>query len=216
MREILGHFGSQSSSYRLWSGVSGMAIGAVAIPSGIVMTNRSDSMVAGPIALGIGIGSVVGGGLSLLIPSDPLERLHRSFEERAASGKPAAQIVAEMENEWRERVESERTMRRVIGGIGIGLGTAALGTGAFLALRKPPLGRLSTDEQYGFGAAFLGLGAVSVFTGLQAFILEDNLEASYSVYRRMKAPPAGPVASLPSFSFAPMPGGGFIGLHGTF
>jgi hypothetical protein len=140
-------------------------------------------------------------------------RLHRSFEERAASGKPAAQIVAEMENEWRERVESERTMRRVIG---IGVGTAALGTGAFFALRKPPLGRFSTDAQYGLGAAFLGLGAVSVFTGLQAFILEDKLEASYSVYRRMKAPLAGTVASLPSFPFAPMPGGGVIGLQGTF
>jgi hypothetical protein len=207
-------------------------MGGVLIPTGIyvltrdpcversgvtVCPNGADSVsMGGAIILGVGIGSLVGGILNLALTTQPFGRLHENFEERRASRRPPAQVVADTEREWRERAESSRTSRQVFGVIAIGIGGAALAVGTVVAFLNEPLGDLTPNAHYALAAASSGLGALTVLAGFQTYFMAEPVEVGWETYRRTKNGTTA-TAFRAQLGGAPLPsGGGLVTLGTTF
>jgi hypothetical protein len=224
LQGLLEHFGRQSRGYRTWGGLSSLAIGAAAIPSGVILLHRGngDTEFSGALVLGLGIGTVLGGGLLLAFPFGSVNqfgRLSSSIDARQTAGQSSSEIVAAIESQWRENAESSRALRRTIGIIAVSVGTMALAGGTYLALADASNANFSRKEQYGFSAVFFGLGSVSVISGLQAFFFEEPIEAAWKTYESLRSPRSSssqPLLRLRSVGYSPVPGGGVVGLAATF
>lgn len=229
--DLLDRLSSDVHSARVWSGAFGLGAGAVLLPTGIYVSTRSDCVdqggvtvcpsdssigLGGPIILGAGIGLVLGGAINLMVASHPFESLHEKFVQRRAEGKTPAQVVSETEEDWRDKAQSTRTLRQIAGVLAVGVGGLGLIGGTTLALVKPPLGKLSANEQYGFAAAILVPSAIAVAGGLGVYFFPEPSEVAWETYRRMKNPPPRPTSFRPQLGAAPLPGGGLVTLGATF
>jgi hypothetical protein len=229
--ELLGHFSAEASSYRAWGSGIGLGMGALLIPVGIVMITSASTTttvggvtvtrdepvgLGGPIVLGLGIGSALGGILNLVLVSHPFERLSDAFEERRRAGKAPAVVVAETESEWQDKVESQRSLRKVFGVIGVVAGGLVLAGGTAFAL-APISTSLTRNEQYGLAAALIATGSLSALAGIQLYFFSDPFESSYETYRRMKGPTAPRVGlGRPQLGATPVQGGAALTLGATF
>ncbi|MBX3187282.1 MAG: hypothetical protein KF819_09710 [Labilithrix sp.] len=184
----LGELSSQSRNYRTWGGIGTIAVGAAVIPAGAVMLGRSSddgSPAPGLITVSVGAGAVLGGVLLLAVPTlgpaGSFESLQQELDEGRAAGRPPAEIVAAVEAAWREKAETQRALRQVAGGIGIGVGALAVAGGTIFAVADP-IGDLSRAEQDGFAAAFLASGFLAVVLGFQGLMIEESLESSWRAH----------------------------------
>jgi hypothetical protein len=229
--DLLDRLSSDVRSARVWSGAFAIGAGAVVLPTGIYVSTRSncfdqggvtvcpsDSSIGlgGPIILGAGIGLILGGAINLAVASHPFEDLHDKFVQRRAEGKTPAQVVSETEEGWRDKVQSTRTLRQVAGILAVSVGGLGLIGGTALALVKPPFGKLSANEQYGFAAAILVPSAVAVAGGLGVYFFPEPSEVAWETYRRMKTPPPRAASFHPQIGAAPLAGGGLVTLGATF
>lgn len=220
MHETLSILASGYDGYRISSAIAGLAIGGVAIPTGIVMLNRvpansgATQSLGGAIVLGAGIGAVVGGGLNLAIGVNPNTKLLDGFEHRMRSGSTPEANVAETEILWRQTAEETRAARKIAGGLGLGIGSVAMGVGMYFAL-APKMSSLGRSEQDGYAALLMTAGIATVIGSLQVFFIQSSLETSWQGYRGGKGLAKSP-RMTPQVGVAPMPGGGLLSLSSRF
>jgi hypothetical protein len=215
---LLTNLSSPSRGFRAWGGISALALGGATVPAGIAMFDKGYNSFAATITLALGAGEVIGGILVLAFPSGPSARfqeLSNLAEEQRAAGKSPGEIVSQVENKWRENADGSRSLRHVVGLLGVGTGTVCLAGGMYLAFADVPSTSLSKTEQYGFSAALLGLGYAGIIFGLQAFFFEEPVEAAWKTYIRAK-PRRTSLLKLRGIGYAPAPGGGVLSLGATF
>jgi len=210
MGDALHAIGDDVRATRLFVGVAGLGVGAVSIPVGYSLAtadgaNNTDQTI-GYMVMGWGIGSAVGGVLSLALRIHPGEQLADSFDEMKERHLPPAYILAETERQWRVSSEHQRTARKIGGVFGLVIGGVSL-IGGTLLLATDPSATSPIDKttQHGFGAAFLGLGTLAVYGGGALLFMRSEVERSYEMYSRRK-----PVYGLgkPMIGGGPLPGGG--------
>ena len=218
MGNALHSVGDDARATRIFVGVSGLGVGALSIPVGYAVATQDGAneteKTIGYSVFGWGIGSAIGGVLSLALHIDPSERLADRFDERKESRVPAAQILRETEREWKEVSDRERRGRKFGGVMSIVVGGLALAGGSALLLSNP--GSASVDERsqlHGFGAAFVGLGTLALYGGGRLLLTRSDVERSYESYVRTK-----PVYgwSPPALSLASLPGGAYLSLGSRF
>src|SRR5262249_3920646 len=82
MDAAFGDYPARARGYRIWMGLGGLVIGAVAVSTGFYLL-RNGPAFGGGMVLGAGAGATAGGA-ALLLERDPLERVASSYEERKA------------------------------------------------------------------------------------------------------------------------------------
>jgi hypothetical protein len=209
-------YAAQANRTRLATALTGLGIGAVMVPSGIVLMGRTDG-----ISRALVIGMVVGGSAQLasvplvLIPTR-MDEIRDDFRSRPASLESKA-TVREIENEWRDAAESSRHKRTYVGATMLGVGTVSLATGLSLLLAPQGVLGMSRKTQYTWGGVTMGVGTPVITIGVR-FLLEWSLEeTSWEAYRTMKSD-AGSLARLrwPSLSVTPVPGGALASVAMTY
>ncbi len=214
---MLKHFASQERNVAVWGGISLLAIGAAGISAGVATDALEPTRGSSSFPFfNFGV-AVAAGGVTVLALHPfvfPFEQLSRYADQRrAAGGKIEArsgEIVAAIESEWRAKADSSRTSRRTVGAVGLGLGTLSVAAGTYLAITSDS-GRSSAQSD----AAFLFIpGAIVMGMSLRALFVEEPVESAWKVYESARSSRA----SLKStrFGCAPIPGGGVLGIGGTF
>ena len=207
-------------AYRWIGAVSELAVGGTLLPAGAVLYSREGSAVTGAL-IGLGVAGLVGGLRTVVFGSDfdAHDRAESAMEHERALGHDDAAVLAAGENELRHAADSQRLERLVGGGIGAGLGVAALGWGAAFAAADFTSSSFTRRQQDGVSVALLLGGAICTVTSLQALLLPSTAEVSWQGYSQTKR--AKSVAAFaPSevaFHATPLPGGGAsAGISGKF
>jgi hypothetical protein len=152
-QDRLGRFLEQERAAELrqyWAvAIGGLAVGAPQIGLGVYMLGQSD--VA---AQAIGPGMIIGGsvdcllGVAPLLAPTPMSILRDFHATERASGKPAEQVVRDVEDKWRDLVARQRLGRMIGGLFDLVVGIPAFTTGLVFALAKPGLAGMSSQTQY--------------------------------------------------------------------
>lgn len=205
-------------SYRLGGGLTGLGLGAVAIPVGAVMMGRDSGSIGGGVVLGAGIGSVVGGALVLtgLFDDSPYSAVTAAIAREKAQGKDDRSALRAGEAELKKSVESIRSGRTIGGALIIGLGVASLGAGAVFGLGDFTGPKLERREQDAIAAGFFGYGILTTLVGIQTLLFPTPVESAWDGYSAAKrTAQVGP--RLVGVGGGPLPGGGAsVGLTGLF
>jgi len=200
-------YAAQANRTRIATALTGLGIGALMIPSGLVLMGRTDG-----ISRALVIGMVVGGAAQLasaplqFIPTR-MDEIRDDFMSRPASLESKA-TVREIENEWRLAAEASRHKRAYVGTTLLIVGTLNFSAGLSLLLAPEGILGMSRKTQYTWGGIMMGVGTPVTTIGVH-FLLEWSLEeTSWEAYRTMKSD-AGSLANLrwPSVGVAPIPGG---------
>lgn len=162
-----------------------------------------------------GIGSAIGGVLSLVLRVDPGERLADSFDEMKEKKLPPSRILADTEREWRAASSRERSGRKIGGVVSLVVGGASLIGGTVLLATDPSANAvIDRSTQHAFGAVFIGLGTLALYTGGALLLTRSEIERSYETYTQRKPVYGG---GKPLIGAAPLPGGGgFVSLGAQF
>ena len=217
---LLRHRADNGRWFGIGTGIAGLAIGAVCIPTGVYMITKNQppnelttDPVPGTVLIGVGISTATTGIFSFFLSSGDLDSIGRSLEDREEAGEPAPQIVAEIEHEWRAKAESTHGSRRTVGILSIVGGILVMGVGTGFAIADP-FGGLSRSEQQTLGAIMVSGGGVSVLGGFGSIFLESEVESTWATYQSFKGDGAGligpmPVAT-PTFGITPMRNGAMV------
>lgn len=211
---LLRHRADHGRMFGIATGIAGLAIGAVCIPTGVYMINKNQQdPVPGTILTGVGIGTATIGIFSFFFSSGDLDSLGRSLEDKEEGGEPAPEVVLEIEHAWREKAESTHSTRRTVGILGIVGGILVMGVGAGFAIADP-VGGLSQSEQQTLGALLVSGGAVNTLGGFGSLFLETEVESTWETYQSFKGPNAGLTPPMPmpapTFGVAPTRGGAMV------
>jgi hypothetical protein len=197
--------------------VAGVVVGGAAIPTGAVMLNRDDDaqQIGGAIALGVGIGSVLGGILQLFVSNGATLDMDEKLEHAMATGAPPDVVVRSVEQQWAQAVADVRTGRKIGGGLSMGLGGLALGAGTVLAMVDTSDDFTST-EQAVTSSALIATGAFALVGGIQIFVMESPQEVAWNTYAAATGLDPEPLVSAPRLQLGALPGGGGVSIGGAF
>lgn len=198
------------SSFRLWGGVSALALGVALIPPGAILLKRNSGVESG-LFLGAGIGAALAGALTLTLASDPMEQIADAYQAEKDAGMGPDQLVLSIEDEWRKEAKRSADLRAVFGPVLVGLSVIAVGAGIVTAMIEPGAEtNTSRDLRITAGAAASLLGAAGCIGAFRLIFVPDDVEEKWSIYRETR----GLQSSL---GFAPLPGGGgALSWSGTF
>jgi len=207
------------TGYQLAGGLTGIGIGALAVPMGAVMFGRDSGSLAGAAVLGGGIGAALGGGLVLtgLFNDDPYTAMTAAMAREKALGRDDHAAVLAGEAELKKAAAAARWNRTVTGVAVIALGALGLGAGTVFALADFTAPNLSRREQDLISAGFFGYGLLSTLAGVQTLLFPTTLETTWDGYSAAKRSTAASAPRLLNVGGGPLPGGGAsVGLTGVF
>jgi Caspase domain len=199
-----------------YAGLGGAALTAALIPSS--RGNGDDRLRLGMGMIGA---SLLGAGvISFFLKATPEENMAVEFAQLDKSTESArASSVLLMEGKFKAAAESAARMRHIAGGVEMALGAAYIGLSvALLANPKSELNANSARLLY-FGA---GLGATMILQGLfVALFFQQPIERAFRFYQQnSRLSESLGTGKNPGVSFSPsvsvVPGGGSIGVQGTF
>lgn len=221
LRDVLGTRAEAQRSARTAMALSGLAVGAVAIPTGIYLIGELPEQTLPFVVLGLGIGAVLGSALSLLlVPPESAEAIVETLEARAAQGASAEENVEKTLTAWREAAESLHTQRRVLAILLPMLGAVSLGAGVATAIAGANEGGSTRDGLLAISTVTFAGGMVFGIAGFQVGFVELPEEWAYHEYmkvRRVDLPPRSELkAAEISFGISPLPGGATVSLGATF
>ena len=209
LRGVLHVYGQAERARRKWVGGTGVAVGVLEMGTGIgyLGASNSDARPSGYILV---IGGAVTSGLSAAVTlglgSGDAEDLVRLLDNRVKDKRPASTVVREVEAAWKLEAESAYA-RRVVGGYTLLLVGAGLGSyGASQAFTER--GQVSFLPSSGLMFA----GAFTMLSGATQIAIPSPLESGLDAYRAS----TGRASLNVSASAAPLPGGGMLGLNGSF
>jgi hypothetical protein len=193
-------------------GVGGLLAGAPQIALGAYLGGESD-LAARAVAPGL----IVAGSLNcllglrpLLVPTTSSTLLDLYASERRA-GKPARDVVRDIESRWRTLVELQRRRRVTEGILELVIGVPSFATGLTFALAKPGLARMSSETQYGWARALVGLDFL-IYQGI-ASLVAPPADTAFDMYQILRH---GSAATPPRVGIVPIPGGVAMGIAGSF
>lgn len=215
----LGRFLEQERAAELrqyWAvAIGGLSVGAPQIALGAYMSKQSD--VA---AQAIGPGMIIGGsvdcllGIAPLLAPTPMSILRDLYATERASGKPADQVVHDVEDKWRELVTRQR-LGRMIGGIfDLVVGVPAFTTGLVFALAKPGLAGMSSQTQYGWAGALVGFD-FAIYQGIIAIVAPPPVDTAFDTYQLLRHGTT-PGTTTARVGFVPVAGGGAVTVGVSF
>jgi hypothetical protein len=216
--ERLGRFleaqrGAELSQY--WAvGLGALAVGVPQIALGTYLQGQTN--VA---AQAIGPGMIVGGaadciiGFVPLLAPTPMSTLRNFYEAERAAGKPAADVVRDTEDTWRELVVAQRRARFIGGLADLIIGVPPFVTGLVFALAKPGFGGMDSQTQYGWAGALVGFDFL-IYEGVIALAAPPPVDTAFDTYQILKHGSAPGIA--PKVSVAPVPRGAALQLGVAF
>ncbi len=198
------------SSFRLWGGLSALALGVALIPPGAILLKRESGIESG-LFLGAGIGAALAGALTLTLASDPMEQIADVYQHEKEAGMAPEQLVLSVEEEWGKEAKRSADRRAVFGPVIAGLSVVAVGAGIVTAFIEPSgETNSSKDLRITAGAMVALFGAAGGIGAFRLIFVPDDVEEKWSIYRETR----GLQSTL---SFAPLPeGGGALSWAGTF
>jgi len=223
LESLFKHYEPGSQDYRLWGGLSLIAAGAITIP--VVTVARSHAGVrSSPVevlAAGLGGGELAGGLVVLLSNSSPFSQLSESLAKMRAARRPPPEILASIEWDWKRAADNARSTRQIAGIAATSIGALAIGGGTFLALRD--VNGLSSEDRFGFSAASLTAGGLSLLLGLREIFFEDPIEIAWRSWQKgdlrwmsSMAPARLGVPFAPvNIVCEPAPGGAILGFRAS-
>ncbi len=172
-------------------------------------------IVLSPNQAGYAVLSAAGDALilssSLLLTGD-FDALAEAYEDRGVSWPREARD--DLEARWLAEAGRERTRRRIVGWSLAVLGTASAGISAALAVHSL---QESPPESIGSEAIGIGAGAAGVAIGMYLATTPGLLETTLHDYERATGRAARAPATVAWRPvFVPAPGGGMVGVGGTF
>jgi hypothetical protein len=201
-------FAAEARRERWANALTGLGVGSIMLPTGIVLLQRSDGA-----SEALAIGLIVGGGAQLI--SVPLAFLRTrmddvrdDFRQRFRDADRVKTLRA-IEEEWRDAAVAAHRQRTLGGTIMLVTGAAHLVMGVVFLLAPAGILGLDRTAQYTWGGTFLGVGASVGTIGVRLSIQESAEERSWNAYQLMASPRVLPAVSL---GVAPAHGGGGIGL----
>lgn len=217
LRRVLTEVDEQTDDAKVPVLVGSLAVGAVAIPTGAVMLGRDDDgqQIGGAVALGIGIGSVLGGVIQLFVNNGATLDMADELDDAVASGAPPEVVVRSVEQQWAQAAADIRTGRKISGVLSTGIGAIGLGVGTALAFVDTSEDFTST-EQAVTASALIATGALSMIGGLQVFFTESPQEVAWNTYAASNDLPEEPIIAAPRLELGAVPGGGGISFAGAF
>jgi hypothetical protein len=198
-------FAAEARRERWANALTGLGVGSIMLPTGIVLLRRSDG-----VSEALAIGLIVGGGAQLV--SVPLaflrtrmDNVRDDFRHRRFRDVDRERTLRAVEEEWRDAAVAAHRLRTLGGTIALFTGAANLVTGVVLLLAPAGVLGLDRTAQYTWGGTFLGIGASVGTIGVRLSIEESAEERSWDAYQVMTSPRVPPAVSL---GVAPMRGGG--------
>ena len=177
----------------------------------LVAADRSSGSVeAGKFLLGAGIGgasTLAGTLLASGLTATADEKLQRKVAAIEAEGGSTAEVLARIDDAWRQQASEERTSRHTGAVLTLVIGTLAMGIDAAVELS-----RSRDDTRPRYAGVLYGLGAADIAIGIWGLMVESPFESSYASWHatRRAVAPASAAALRPSIGVAPLPGGAAI------
>ncbi len=204
----LDFFTAEARRARVAEALTGLGIGAVIVPSGLVLLHRTDG-----VSEALVIGLIIGGTAQLVsapfgfLPTR-MDEIRDDFRERRWKEPDSKDTVRATENEWRDAAAASRKRRKIVGTTMLGLGAASLATGLTFLLTPSGVFGMNRSTQYTVGGVLTGSGIQITSLGVR-FIFEWSAEeTSWESYRNMKADAPALRAALSSTSFGVVPARG--------
>ncbi len=195
---------------RLATALTGLGIGSVLVPSGLVLLSKSDG-----ISQALVIGMITGGAAQLAsvpfawIPTR-MDEIRSDLREKRWTDPDTKYTIRAIEDEWRDAAAASRRRRKIVGTTMLTLGSASLVTGLTFLLAPPGFLHLSHTAQYTWGGVLMGTGTQVTTIGVRFLFEWSAEETSWESYRNMKADAVSLHAGLkpPSVGVLPIRGGG--------
>jgi hypothetical protein len=204
----LDFFTAEARRARVAEALTGLGIGSVVVPSGLILLHRTDG-----ISQALVIGLIIGGSAQVvtapfgLLPTR-MDQIRDDLRDRRWKEPDSKDTVRAIENEWRDAAAASRKRRKIVGTTMLAVGAAGLATGlAFLLAPSNVLG-MNRNTQYTVGGVLTGSGIQVTSQGVR-FIFEWSAEeTSWESYRNMKADAPALRAALSSTSIGVLPARG--------
>jgi hypothetical protein len=212
MDSVLTHYEAESSRFRTWNALLGMARGAASIPVGGFVLSR-EFVAPGVVMVTTGGLAAASGVLDLIVYRQPFEELRAHFLARRMSGASADEILDETEREWIAKANAVRKARIRSGVLSLGVGALLLGVGAAVGLNGlalPSESAPSTDRAT-FASLLMGFGGMNLSTGAHSLLVEDPIENGWQSYARARSIWAQTRLHVIAFR-----SGGYLGVSTTF
>lgn len=216
MDSVLAHYQVESSRYRTWNAVLGLARGAASVPVGAIVLSE-DFVGSGVLIVASGTLAATSGVLDLLVFRQPFEELRVHFLARKRDGASAASIVDETEREWYEKATSVRSARMRSGALSLALGTLLVGVGGAVGLNALALTSESAEasDRARVASLFLTVGGMNLSAGLRSLLVADPIENGWQSYTRARSV-WGQVRGTMRVGMIANASGGFVGLAASF
>ena len=198
-------FADDARRDRLARALTGLGVGCVLLPTGVVLLGRSDG-----VSEALVVGLIVGGAAQLasvpfaLLPTR-MDAIRDDLRERRARDADNEETRRAIEGEWRDAAASARTWRVVGGAVAIVVGALHLAAGLTFVLAPAGIFGLDRRSQYAWGGSLLGIGASVGTLGVRLSLDESAEETSWNTYRLMT--PSAPSQPVSVVGVAPAPGG---------
>lgn len=211
-------YAAQVFRTKLAASLTGLTVGAVMVPSGLVLLGRADG-----VSRALVIGMVIGGSAQLLsvpamwIPTR-MDGLREAFLNRARDSDSEDSVKA-FENEWRLAAEASRRKRAYLGTTLALLGASGLATGLTFLLAPEGVLGMSRKTQYTWGGVLMGVGIPLGTYGVRFVFEWSPEEVAWHAYHSMvfdsgywgrrQGPPLS-LSARGSFGAIPTPGGALL------
>lgn len=199
-------YSEEADRIRVATALTGLGIGAVLLPSGLILLGRSDGL-----ARSVVIGMIVGGALNLasvplvFIPT-PMDEIYADFMARPVNAESQA-TIRDIEGKWRQAAEDSRRRRKIVGTTLLIVGSASLISGLTLLLAPEGVLGMSRQAQYTVGGVAMGMGIPMTTVSVRLLLQWSLEESSWHAYRTMKDASRGARLHAPAFGVVPIPRG---------
>src|ERR1700722_2856366 len=201
----LDFFTAEARRARVAEALTGLAIGSVIVPSGLILLHRTDG-----ISEALVIGLIVGGSAQVVtapfgfLPTR-MEQVRDDLRDRRWKEPDSKDTVRAIEDEWRDAAAASRKRRKIVGTTMLVVGAASLATGLTLLLTESSVLGMSRNTQYTVGGVMTGTGIQVTSLGVRFLFEWSAEETSWESYRTMKADAPALRAALSSTSIGVLP-----------
>lgn len=151
-----------------------------------------------------------------LVPSAELDKIASYYERDRATGRAAPLVRRDLELLWRQAAHREHSMRRLFGWMGIVGGTLVLGLVAAAFVSELHQGPVPSHD-VALDAILAGAGAVPLGYGIYAITTDGPVESALDAYERGSGRSVSPGGGGDvGLRISPVPGGGTLGVGGSF
>lgn len=203
-------FAAEAHRARVATALTGLGIGSVLLPSGLILLNRTDG-----ISEALVIGMITGGVAQLAsvpfawIPTR-MDEIRSDLRDKRWKDPDTKYTVRAIEDEWRDAAEASRRRRKIVGATMLAVGSASLVTGLTFLLAPSGFLNMNRGPQYTVGGVLMGAGIQVTSIGVRFLFEWSAEETSWETYRTMKAdavflPHAG--LKPPTLAISPIRGG---------